>query len=119
MQLSLIHIYHAVDGYLAKMIEKGFRVAICEQMEDPKSAKGLVKRDVIRIVSPGTVLESAMLPDSSHNYLGALYRSKDDWGDVYKRQFPMNAAGKILKYKMREDAVEMLKLQADNDIVTA
>lgn len=75
--------HHAVDGYLAKMIEKGFRVAICEQMEDPKSAKGLVKRDVIRIVSPGTVLESAMLPDSSHNYLGALYRSKDDWGFCY------------------------------------
>lgn len=75
--------HHAVEGYLAKLIEKGFRVAICEQMEDPKSAKGLVKRDVIRIVSPGTVLESTMLSDNSHSYLAALCRSKDDWGFCY------------------------------------
>lgn len=75
--------HHAVDGYLAKLIEQGFRVAICEQMEDPKSAKGLVKRDVIRIVSPGTVLESAILPESSHSYLAALCRVKEDWGFCY------------------------------------
>ncbi|MDO4542233.1 MAG: DNA mismatch repair protein MutS, partial [Bacillota bacterium] len=75
--------HHAVDGYLAKLIEKGFRVAICEQMEDPKTAKGLVKRDVIRIVSPGTVLESTILPDNSHNYLAALCYTKEGWGFCY------------------------------------
>ena len=53
--------YHAVEGYLSKLIAKGYRVAICEQVEDPKTAKGLVKRDVIRIVSPGTVIEGSCL----------------------------------------------------------
>ena len=49
--------YHAVEGYLAKLIGKGYKVAICEQVEDPKLAKGIVKREVIRIVTPGTVLK--------------------------------------------------------------
>ena len=48
--------YHAVENYIARLIDKGYRVAICEQMEDPKTVKGLVKRDIIRIISPGTCL---------------------------------------------------------------
>lgn len=75
--------YHAVDNYVAKLIAKGYRVAICEQMEDPKLAKGLVKRDVVRIISPGTVLESALLPESRSNYLASLYRAKTEWGLCY------------------------------------
>ena len=50
--------FHSADGYVAKLIEKGYKVAICEQTEDPKKAKGIVKRDVIRIVTPGTVLDT-------------------------------------------------------------
>lgn len=61
--------YHAVEGYVAKLIKKGYRVAICEQMEDPKLAKGLVERQVIRVITPGTVIEQAMLDDRSNNFL--------------------------------------------------
>ena len=61
--------FHAVDVYLAKLIEKGYKVAICEQMEDPATAKGLVKREITRIVSPGTVIETNMLEDRRSNYI--------------------------------------------------
>ena len=53
--------YHAADGYIARLVKKGFRVAICEQMEDPKKAKGLVKREVVRVVSPGTLTDNGYL----------------------------------------------------------
>ena len=61
--------YHAVEGYLDRLIEKGYKVAICEQLEDPALAKGLVQRDVIRVVTPGTVIELAMLDERSNNFL--------------------------------------------------
>lgn len=61
--------YHAVEGYLNKLVSKGYKVAICEQMEDPKLAKGLVKRDVVRIVTPGTNLDVQALEESKNNYL--------------------------------------------------
>ncbi len=61
--------YHAVDGYLNKLVSKGYKVAICEQVEDPKLAKGLVKREVVRIVTPGTNLNVQALEDSKNNYL--------------------------------------------------
>lgn len=66
--------YHAAETYIARLIAKGYRVAICEQMEDPALAKGLVKRDVIRIITPGTVTESTMLDESKSNYICALYQ---------------------------------------------
>ena len=75
--------YHAAENYIAKLIAQGYRVAICEQMEDPKLAKGLVKRDVIRIISPGTVLENTLLSESRSNYLAALHHSGSDWGFCY------------------------------------
>src|SRR3954471_1388393 len=53
--------FHAMDGYLAKLVKKGFRVAICEQVEDPKKAKGLVRREVVRVVSPGTLTDASHL----------------------------------------------------------
>ena len=61
--------YHAVDSYLNKLVSKGFKVAICEQVEDPKSAKGIIKREVIRIVTPGTNLNLQALDDTKNNYL--------------------------------------------------
>ncbi len=64
--------YHAVDTYLQKLIEKGYKVAICEQMTDPATTKGLVEREVIRVVTPGTVIESSMLEDRKPNYIASL-----------------------------------------------
>ena len=62
--------YHAVETYLARLVSRGYKVAICEQVEDPKLAKGLVKREVIRVVTPGTNLDVQSLEASKNNYLG-------------------------------------------------
>ena len=64
--------YHAVDNYIAKLIEKGFKVAVCEQLEDPALAKGLVERDVIRVITPGTVIEDKMLEDDQNSFIAAI-----------------------------------------------
>ena len=65
--------YHSVDAYIARLVAKGYKVAICEQMEDPAQAKGIVERDITRIVTPGTVTESCMLDENRNNYMGCLY----------------------------------------------
>ncbi|HOE63793.1 MAG TPA: DNA mismatch repair protein MutS [Candidatus Sumerlaeota bacterium] len=72
--------FHSVDGYLAKLIRAGKKVAICEQMEDPKKAKGLVKRDVVRVVTPGTVIEDNLLSPQTNNFLVSLFQDKNIWG---------------------------------------
>ena len=72
--------YHAVDVYLSKLVEKGYKVAICEQVEDPKLAKGMVKREVIRVVTAGTVTDQAGLEETRNNYLMSVYRSGDMYG---------------------------------------
>ena len=71
--------YHSLDGYLGKLIKKGHRVAICEQLEDPKSSKGIVRRGVTRIVSPGTVVEGTML-SNSNNFLASINETDDGLG---------------------------------------
>ena len=72
--------FHAVDVYIRKLIENGFRVAICEQIEDPATAKGLVERDVIRVVTPGTVMEEDILDEKSSNYLASVYTNDTTFG---------------------------------------
>ncbi len=72
--------FHAVETYIGRLIEQGFKIAICEQMEDPAAAKGLVKRDVIRVITPGTVIESNLLSDKKNNYLCALYLGEFEYG---------------------------------------
>ena len=67
--------FHAADIYISRLISKGYKVAICEQLEDPKTAKGIVKRDVIRVVTPGTVIESNMLDEKKNNYIMSIYKS--------------------------------------------
>ena len=67
--------YHAAEGYVAKLIRRGFRVAICDQMEDPREAKQLVKREVTRVVTPGTAIDSQVLDPRANNYLAAVVRS--------------------------------------------
>jgi len=72
--------YHALEPYLSKMIRKGFKVAICEQIEDPKKAKGLVKRDVVRVVTPGTLVEDSFIQEQGNNYLMSISTSEDLYG---------------------------------------
>ncbi|QEY34184.1 DNA mismatch repair protein MutS [Caproiciproducens galactitolivorans] len=64
--------FHSYESYVARLVAKGYKVAICEQMEDPASAKGLVKRDIVRVITPGTVLESSMLDETRNNYICSL-----------------------------------------------
>ena len=72
--------FHAAESYISKLIEKGYKVAICEQLEDPKQAKGIVKRDVIRVVTPGTVMEANMLDEKKNNYIMSIYKKGIHFG---------------------------------------
>ena len=67
--------FHAAEVYISRLIAKGYKVAICEQLEDPKQTKGIVKRDVIRVVTPGTVIESNMLDEKKNNYIMSIYKN--------------------------------------------
>ena len=66
--------FHAADNYISKLIEKGYKVAICEQLEDPKQTKGMVKRDVVRVVTPGTVMEPHLLDEKKNNYIMSVFK---------------------------------------------
>jgi len=72
--------YHAASAYITKLVEKGFKVAICEQVEDPKNARGIVKRDVIRVITPGLVLDEENLKASENNYLACISSGRDTFG---------------------------------------
>ena len=75
--------YHSIQNYLSKLITNGHKVAICEQMEDPALAKGLVKRDVIRVITPGTVIESNILEEKKNNYIASIYKVGIHYGLAY------------------------------------
>ena len=75
--------FHAAETYIARLIEKGYKVAICEQVEDPASAKGIVKRDVVQIVTPGTAMASSMLSEKENNYIASVYAGEDKFGLSY------------------------------------
>ena len=72
--------FHSVETYINRLIEKGYKVAICEQVEDPKKAKGLVKREVVRIVTPGTTLDATSLDETKNNYLMSIVYIEDHFG---------------------------------------
>ncbi len=72
--------YHSVDSYIARLVQKDYKVAICEQMTDPALTKGLVEREITRIVTPGTVTESCMLDESKNNYIGCIYGEGGKFG---------------------------------------
>ena len=72
--------YHAAEAYIARLVQRGYKVAICEQMEDPALAKGLVRRDIVRIVTPGTVVESSMLDESRNNYFACVFGENGVYG---------------------------------------
>lgn len=75
--------FHSVEGYISKLIEKGHKVVICEQVEDPAVAKGIVKRDVVRIVTPGTIIDTNMLEDKKNNYIACIYSKEYTFGFSY------------------------------------
>ena len=75
--------YHSSDAYIARLIAKGYKVAICEQMEDPATAKGLVDRDIIRVVTPGTVIDAACLDEKSCNFLCGIYLDSQNAGAAF------------------------------------
>ena len=72
--------FHSYEGYVARLVAKGYKVAICEQLEDPALAKGIVKRDITRVITPGTVTESSMLDEGKNNYIAAVVGCGSDWG---------------------------------------
>jgi len=97
--------FHSYETYLAKLVAKGYKVAICEQMEDPALAKGLVKRDIIRVVTPGTVLESSMLDESRNNYICSVYVRGNTAGVC----FADISTGELYATVLNEELGEQLK----------
>jgi len=83
--------HHALDAYLAKLVKSGYKVAICDQVEDPQLAKGLVQREVVRVITPGTIIEDNLLEPTENNWLLALVRQEGEWGlaftDISTGQF--------------------------------
>jgi len=107
--------YHAVDGYLKKMLQAGYRVAVCEQVEDPKNAKGVVKRDVVRIVTPGTITDDILLDAKEDNFLcaislGAKHQAAVSWVDISTGHFFVQdlPEEKLLDELLRLSAAECL-----------
>lgn len=90
--------FHSADSYIAKLVSYGYKVAVCEQTEDPAKAKGIVKRDVVRIITPGTVIENNILEDGVNNYLCVLCKAESETGvcfvDVSTGEFHITSIGK-------------------------
>ncbi|MDQ2087007.1 DNA mismatch repair protein MutS [Herbivorax sp. ANBcel31] len=122
--------FHSADSYIAKLINKGYKVAICEQVEDPSQVKGIVKRDVVRVVTPGTITESSMLEEKKNNYLMSIYKVKNYFGlaltDLSTGEFVStsitlgNTLGKLLdeiaKFSPSEIVVNM-EFEEDKNLV--
>lgn len=115
--------YHSCEPYIGKLIEKGYKVAICEQVEDPKSAKNLVKREVIRVITPGTLIETDLLNDKANNYLATLYFDGDSVGmcftDISTAYVAATAVHDFQFHGASEDAVinELATYQAREILV--
>ncbi len=75
--------FHSAEGYIGELIEKGYKVAICEQTEDPALAKGLVRREVVRIITPGTIIENGLLSEKTNNYLASVYMTDFNCGVAF------------------------------------
>ena len=119
--------YHAVDTYVARLIEKGYKVAICEQMTDPAESKGLVERAITRIITPGTLIESSMLDERSANYILAVHRQKRQAGiafcDVSTGEFFVyqiaDAEHRLTEELSRIEPREILAVESDELVAYA
>ena len=117
--------YHAANVYIARLIEKGYKVAICEQLEDPKTTKGIVKRGVVKIVTPGTVLDDTVLDEKKNNYIMSIYKQglffglavcDVSTGDFYATQIKeTNNFAKLLDEIARFSPVEIIT----NDLMSS
>ena len=85
--------YHAADVYVAKLLKKGFKVAICEQMEDPSQTKGLIRREVVRVVTPGLVSDVGQLSEKEPHYITAVVMVDGVWGCGIPRFFDRSVQG--------------------------
>ena len=117
--------YHSCDAYIARLIEKGYKVSICEQVENPATAKGLVKRDIIRTITPGTVIEDTMLEEGKNNYLCAISFAGGvgicftdaSTGECYATSLPaenteQHLIDELSRFRPREILIEKGKLEA-------
>ena len=123
--------FHAAENYIARLISKGYKVAICEQMEDPKEAKGMVKREVIRVVTPGTVIESNLLEEKKNNYIMSIYKTGIYYGiaicdvstgDFYATEIKENnnfskLLDEISRYTPSEIIVNTMMFESKSDIL--
>ena len=110
--------FHSCEAYIARLVAKGHKVAICEQVEDPPTAKGIVKRDIVRIITPGTVIEDTMLDEGKNNYLAAISITDDgigfcftdaSTGECYVTELPCdNTEGQIIEQISRFKPSEIL-----------
>ena len=111
--------YHAASSYIAKLIEKGFKVAICEQIEDPKLAKGVVRRDVVRVVTPGLVLETENLQAKENNFLAALFVRNGRFGlacvDISTGEFLVTEADDREFFLAETAGMEIRELLVEED----
>lgn len=112
--------FHSVDGYLAKLIRKGYKIAICDQMEDPKKAVGIVKRQVTKILTPGTVLSDAVLEESHNQYLACLEQQEDTLCLAYADVSTGECAWYTARGKDREEAVldQLYRIQPAELVLT-
>ncbi|WP_078809815.1 DNA mismatch repair protein MutS [Selenihalanaerobacter shriftii] len=123
--------YHSTESYIATLIEKGYRVAICEQVEDPSEASGLVKREVVRVITPGTVIDNEFLDDKSNNYLATVTAGKNVFGfaivDISTGEFTVTelsgkrAAANLIDELARINPAECLidpQIYQESEIVT-
>ncbi len=109
--------YHSCEGYIGKLISKGYKVAICEQMEDPSQTKGIVRREVVREITPGTVIETNLLTETKNNYLCTLYFENDQVGVC----FADVSTGEILATTIENDLNKVLNelgTYAPREIIT-
>ena len=111
--------FHSADSYIAKLVSRGYKVAICEQMEDPAAAKGIVKRDVIRVITPGTVIESNILEDGTNNYLCSICKGTNETGicfaDVSTGEFHITVVG---REDEQEKIINQLSTYSPKEIIT-
>ena len=97
--------YHAAQGYIDTLIEQGYKVAICEQVEDPKTTKGMVKREVVQLVTPGTVMNSKGLEAKDNNYLTAVLTDGNQFGFAYPRKLDTAVSKQsIIDWQLRAKA---------------
>lgn len=111
--------YHAAEQYIARLVSKGYKVAICEQMEDPKLAKDLVKRDVVKIITPGTITDINALDDKKNNFLGCIFERNNSFGlcftDLLTGEFLITET--VSHYPFQEVINEIAKFQPQECLV--